>query len=152
MALKIFGLFIVLPVLSIYALEMDGATPFLAGLVVGGYAFTQALFQIPFGLMSDKIGRKKTLLVGLLIFIAGSIICALSTNIYMLLLGRFLQGGLGAIWERLVGLILGQIGFGRILGLKRKGREEGRPKALIGEIIGGEPIWFLKGFWLGWGI
>jgi len=95
-ALRFFGLFIVLPVLSIYALEMDGATPFLAGLVVGGYAFTQALFQIPFGLMSDKIGRKKTLLVGLLIFIAGSIISALSTNIYMLLLGRFLQGA-GAI-------------------------------------------------------
>ena len=95
-ALRFFGLFIVLPVLSIYALEMDGATPFLAGLVVGGYAFTQALFQIPFGLMSDKIGRKKTLLIGLLIFIAGSIISALSTNIYMLLLGRFLQGA-GAI-------------------------------------------------------
>ncbi len=95
-ALRFFGLFIVLPVLSIYALDMKGATPFLAGLVVGGYALTQALFQVPFGLMSDKIGRKKTLLIGLLIFIAGSIISALSTHIYMLLLGRFLQGA-GAI-------------------------------------------------------
>jgi predicted MFS family arabinose efflux permease len=75
---------------------MDGATPFLAGLVVGGYALTQAAFQVPFGLMSDKIGRKKTLLFGLLIFIAGSVIAALSDHIYMLLIGRFLQGA-GAI-------------------------------------------------------
>ena len=95
-ALRFFGLFIVLPVLSIYALDMEGATPFLAGLVVGGYALTQAIFQVPFGLMSDKIGRKKTLLFGLLIFIMGSIIAALSDNIYMLLVGRFLRGA-GAI-------------------------------------------------------
>ena len=95
-ALRFFGLFIVLPVLSIYALDMEGATPFLAGAVVGGYALTQAIFQIPFGIMSDKLGRKKVLLVGLLIFIAGSIMAALSDNIYMLLFGRFLQGA-GAI-------------------------------------------------------
>jgi predicted MFS family arabinose efflux permease len=94
--LRFFGLFIVLPVLSIYALEMEGATSFLAGLVVGGYALTQATFQVPFGLVSDKLGRKKTILFGLLLFIVGSIIAALSTNIYMLLLGRFLQGA-GAI-------------------------------------------------------
>jgi len=95
-ALRFFGLFIVLPVLSIYALEMEGATPFLAGLVVGGYALTQAAFQVPFGMMSDKFGRKQVLLFGLLIFIAGSVIAALSDNIYMLLVGRFLQGA-GAI-------------------------------------------------------
>jgi predicted MFS family arabinose efflux permease len=95
-ALRFFGLFIVLPVLSIYALDMPGATPFLAGLVVGGYALTQAAFQVPFGMMSDKFGRKQVLLFGLLIFIAGSIVAALSDNIYMLLIGRFLQGA-GAI-------------------------------------------------------
>ncbi len=95
-ALRFFGLFIVLPVLSIYALDMPGATPFLAGLVVGGYALTQAAFQVPFGLMSDKFGRKQVLLFGLLIFIAGSVIAALSDDIYMLLIGRFLQGA-GAI-------------------------------------------------------
>ena len=94
--LRFFGLFIVLPVLSIYALDMEGATPFLAGLVVGGYALTQAIFQVPFGVISDKVGRKKTLLFGLLIFIAGSVIAAMSDNIYMLLVGRFLQGA-GAI-------------------------------------------------------
>ncbi|MFT7879385.1 MAG: MFS transporter [Sulfurimonas sp.] len=95
-ALRFFGLFIVLPVLSVYALEMEGATAFLAGVVVGGYALTQALFQVPFGLMSDKLGRKKTLLFGLIIFIIGSVICALSDDIYTLMLGRFLQGA-GAI-------------------------------------------------------
>ena len=95
-ALRFFGLFIVLPVLSIYALNMEGATPFLAGAVVGGYALTQAVFQIPFGIMSDKLGRKKVLLVGLIIFIVGSVVSALSDSIYMLLLGRFLQGA-GAI-------------------------------------------------------
>ena len=95
-ALRFFGLFIVLPVLSIYALELEGATPFLAGLVVGGYALTQAAFQVPFGLMSDKFGRKQVLVFGLIIFIIGSVIAALSDNIYMLLVGRFLQGA-GAI-------------------------------------------------------
>ncbi len=94
--LRFFGLFIVLPVLSIYALDMEGATPFLAGLVVGGYALTQAAFQVPFGMMSDKFGRRHILFFGLLIFIVGSIIAALADNIYMLLIGRFLQGA-GAI-------------------------------------------------------
>jgi predicted MFS family arabinose efflux permease len=75
---------------------MEGATPFLAGLVVGGYALTQAIFQVPFGMMSDKFGRKEVLLFGLIIFIIGSIVAALSDNIYMLMVGRFLQGA-GAI-------------------------------------------------------
>ena len=95
-ALRFFGLFIVLPILSVYALQMPGATPFLAGLAVGGYALTQALFQVPFGVMSDKFGRKPILLFGLIIFIAGSVIAAMSDNIYTLLIGRFLQGA-GAI-------------------------------------------------------
>ena len=95
-ALRFFGLFIVLPVLSVYALQMPGATPFLAGIAVGGYALTQALFQVPFGVMSDKFGRKPVLFFGLIIFIVGSIVAALSDNIYMLLIGRFLQGA-GAI-------------------------------------------------------
>jgi predicted MFS family arabinose efflux permease len=94
--LRFFGLFIVLPVLSVYALELKGGTPFLAGIVVGGYALTQALFQVPFGTMSDKFGRKKTLLAGTIIFIAGSIICALSDSVYMLMVGRFIQGA-GAV-------------------------------------------------------
>ena len=96
LSLRFLGLFIVLPVLSIYALDMKDSTPFLVGIIVGGYALTQAIFQFPFGYMSDKIGRKITLFIGLTIFLIGSLICATSDNIYILILGRFLQGA-GAI-------------------------------------------------------
>ncbi|MDD4854576.1 MAG: MFS transporter, partial [Sulfuricurvum sp.] len=96
LSLRFFGLFLVLPVLSVYGLTLSGATPLLIGITVGGYALTQAIFQLPFGIMSDKIGRKPTLLIGLVIFLVGSIICALSVDIYTLMFGRFLQGA-GAI-------------------------------------------------------
>ena len=95
-SLRFFGLFIVLPMLSIYALDMEGSSPFLAGVIVGSYALTQAIFQIPFGIISDKFGRKQTLFIGLIIFIIGSVICALSDSVIYLLIGRFLQGA-GAI-------------------------------------------------------
>ncbi len=103
-ALRFFGLFIVLSVLSQYAIELKGGTAFLAGVAVGGYAFTQALLQVPFGVLSDKIGRKKSILIGLLLFAAGSVICAVADNIYMLLLGRFLQGA-GAIGSVVTAMI-----------------------------------------------
>ncbi len=103
-ALRFFGLFIVLPVLSAYALTLDGSNAFLVGIVVGGYALTQTIFQVPFGLMSDKVGRKKTLVFGLIIFIIGSIIAALSTDIYWLMFGRFLQGA-GAIGSVVIAMI-----------------------------------------------
>ncbi|SFV63972.1 putative transporter (MFS family) [hydrothermal vent metagenome] len=102
--LRFLGLFLVLPVLSIYALSLDGATPFLVGVIVGGYALTQAAFQIPFGAMSDKIGRKPTLFVGLVIFMIGSIVAGYADNIYTLMVGRFLQGA-GAIGSVVVAMI-----------------------------------------------
>ena len=104
LSLRFLGLFLVLPVISIYALELEGSTPLLVGVVVGGYALTQAIFQVPFGTMSDKIGRKPTLLVGLIIFLAGSIVCAYSTDIYTLMFGRFLQGA-GAIGSVITAMI-----------------------------------------------
>ena len=104
LSLRFLGLFLVLPVLSVYALELEGATPFLVGVIVGGYALTQAIFQIPFGSLSDKIGRKPTLLIGLVIFLIGSIFCAYSTDIYSLMLGRFLQGA-GAIGSVITAMI-----------------------------------------------
>lgn len=104
LSLRFLGLFLVLPIISVYALELEGSTPLLVGIVVGGYALTQAIFQVPFGTMSDKIGRKPTLLVGLLIFLVGSIICAYSTDIYTLMLGRFLQGA-GAIGSVITAMI-----------------------------------------------
>ena len=93
---RFFGLFIVLPVLSLYTLKLEHANEFLVGFLVGIYSLTQMILQMPFGILSDKIGRKKTMLIGLLIFIFGSLICAFSHDIYMMLLGRMLQGA-GAI-------------------------------------------------------
>ena len=104
LSLRFLGLFLVLPVISIFALDLEGSTPLLVGVVVGGYALTQAIFQVPFGTMSDKIGRKPTILIGLLIFLVGSIICAYSTDIYTLMLGRFLQGA-GAIGSVITAMI-----------------------------------------------
>lgn len=95
-SLRFFGLFLVLPLISVYAISLEGSTPFLVGVVVGGYALTQMVFQVPFGTMSDKFGRKPTILFGILLFAIGSLICALSSDIYMLILGRLLQGA-GAI-------------------------------------------------------
>ena len=95
-ASRFFGLFIVLPVLSLYALNLSGANEFLVGLIVGVYAISQMIFQVPFGALSDKIGRKKALTIGLLIFVVGSIVCALASEIYTMLFGRFLQG-VGAV-------------------------------------------------------
>ena len=95
-ASRFLGLFIVLPVLSLYTLNLEGANEFLVGLIVGVYAISQMIFQVPFGALSDKIGRKKSLTIGLLVFVVGSIVCALSSDIYTMLFGRFLQG-IGAV-------------------------------------------------------
>jgi len=104
LSFRFLGLFLVLPVISIYALELKGSTPLLVGIVVGGYALTQAIFQIPFGTMSDKIGRKPTLLFGLVIFLAGSVIAGFANDIYTLMFGRFLQGS-GAIGSVITAMI-----------------------------------------------
>jgi predicted MFS family arabinose efflux permease len=103
LSLRFLGLFLVLPVISIYAASMTDNL-LLVGIIVGGYALTQALFQVPFGVMSDKIGRKPTLLVGLIIFLIGSLIAAFATDIYTLMLGRFLQGA-GAIGSVITAMI-----------------------------------------------
>ena len=116
-ALRFFGLFLVLPVISVYAINFEGATPTLVGIVIGGYALTQMLFQIPFGVMSDKFGRKGTIIFGLLIFAIGSIICALSTDIYTLIFGRLLQGA-GSIGAVVTAMISDLV------------KEEQRPKAM----------------------
>ncbi len=119
LSLRFFGLFLVLPVLSAYALTLQGATPLLIGIIVGGYALTQAIFQLPFGVMSDKIGRKPTLLVGLIIFIIGSIICAVSTDIYMLMLGRFLQGSgaIGAVIPAMISDLVNEESRGKAMAI-----------------------------------
>lgn len=95
-AVRMLGLFMILPVLPLYAERFEDATPFLVGLAIGIYGLTQASFQIPLGLMSDRFGRKKIIIGGLLIFAIGSVIAALSDNIYSIIIGRAIQG-MGAI-------------------------------------------------------
>ncbi len=94
--LRMFGLFALLPVLSVYVKDLEGATPLLIGLAVGGYGLTQALFQIPMGALSDRIGRVPVILFGLGMFAVGSLVAAFSEGIYGIVAGRLLQGA-GAI-------------------------------------------------------
>jgi len=95
-ALRMLGLFMILPVFSLAADQYTGSTAFLIGLAIGAYGLTQAIFQIPFGMLSDRIGRKRVITAGLLLFAAGSIVAAMADSIYMVILGRLLQGS-GAI-------------------------------------------------------
>ncbi len=95
-SMRMLGLFMILPVMSLYTADLDGITPLLLGLAISVYGLTQALLQIPFGLMSDRFGRKKIITIGLLIFVLGSVVAAMSTTIYGIIIGRALQGG-GAV-------------------------------------------------------
>ena len=96
MSVRMLGLFMLFPVMSVYASEYDNSTPFLVGMAIGIYGLTQAIFQIPFGYLSDRFGRKPILIIGLLIFFIGSVIAANTSNILLVVIGRAFQGG-GAI-------------------------------------------------------
>jgi len=95
-ALRMMGLFMVLPVFSLYADQYNNVTPLLMGLAIGIYGLTQGLLQIPFGMLSDRFGRKRIIIFGLFIFFLGSVVAALSDSIYSIIAGRALQG-MGAI-------------------------------------------------------
>lgn len=95
-ALRMLGLFMILPVFALYADELQGATPALAGLAIGIYGMTQAMLQIPFGLASDRLGRKPVIIFGLLVFALGSLVAASAETMLVVILGRALQGA-GAI-------------------------------------------------------
>lgn len=102
--LRLFALFALLPVMSVFAGSLYGATPLLIGMAVGGYGLTQALLQIPFGALSDRLGRVPVILFGLALFVLGSIVAALSQTIYGVIAGRLLQGA-GAISATLTALL-----------------------------------------------
>ncbi|MCL4114703.1 UNVERIFIED_CONTAM: hypothetical protein GTU68_053582 [Idotea baltica] len=95
-AARMLGLFMILPVLPLLATELKYSTPFLIGLCIGIYGLTQALLQIPLGLLSDKIGRKPIIIGGLMVFTLGSILAASTDNIYLIIAARAIQGS-GAI-------------------------------------------------------
>ncbi|OGT67099.1 MAG: hypothetical protein A3J38_05425 [Gammaproteobacteria bacterium RIFCSPHIGHO2_12_FULL_45_9] len=104
MALRMVGLFMILPVFALYAHNLQGVTPTLLGLAMGIYGLTQALLQIPFGALSDRLGRKPIICCGLLLFAAGSLIAAMSHTISGMIIGRALQGT-GAVGSTIMAMI-----------------------------------------------
>ncbi|WP_114325613.1 MFS transporter [Candidatus Colwellia aromaticivorans] len=122
---RMLGLFMILPVFAIYGEQLAGYSPLWLGLAIGAYGLTQALLQIPMGILSDKYGRKPVILAGLVVFLIGSVVAAMSTTIYGVVLGRAIQG-MGAIASAILALAADLT------------REEQRPKvmATIGMFIG----------------
>ena len=124
--LRLFGMFVILPVFAIYAETLPGGSNLtLAGIAIGAYGLTQAMLQIPFGWWSDRIGRKPVMYFGLILFAIGSFVAAAAPNIYVVILGRVLQGA-GAISAAVMALASDLT------------REEHRTKsmAMIGSTIG----------------
>lgn len=122
---RMLGLFMLLPVFALYGTELVGFSPLWIGLAIGAYGLTQAILQIPLGWLSDRIGRRPVMLGGLALFALGSVVAALADSVYLVTVGRILQGA-GAI-------------AGAILAFAADvTREEQRPKvmAMIGVSIG----------------
>ncbi|MGA9853608.1 MAG: MFS transporter [Gammaproteobacteria bacterium] len=124
-SLRMLGLFMIYPVFAVWARKLPDATTVTIGLALGIYGLTQALFQIPFGFLSDRIGRKRIIAAGLVLFTIGSVVAALSHSIYGIILGRLLQGA-GAVGSAVLALAADLT------------REEHRTKAMaiIGMTIG----------------
>ena len=103
-ATRMLGLFMVLPVMSVYGVDYAGSTTFLIGVALGIYGLTQSLFQIPLGMLSDRIGRKTVIIGGMLLFLLGSIVAASADSIYGVIVGRALQGA-GAVASTVMALL-----------------------------------------------
>lgn len=101
---RMLGLFMVLPLLALYAADLPGASPAMIGLALGVYGLTQALLQVPLGWLSDQVGRKPVIVGGLLLFAAGSVLAAVADSLWGIVLGRALQGA-GAIAATVMALV-----------------------------------------------
>jgi len=101
---RMFSLFLLLPVFSVLAMDLEGATPFLIGVAFGAYGLTQGFLQLPFGMWSDRAGRKLVIVIGLGLFIAGNLLAAFVDSIHWMIVARFLQGT-GAISSTVFALI-----------------------------------------------
>ncbi len=124
--LRMLGMFLILPIFAIYAQTLEGGNDHtMVGLALGAYGLTQVLLQLPFGIASDKYGRKKVIYVGLLIFVVGSVVAAMGTDIITVIIGRTIQGA-GAVSAVVMALVADST------------REEHRTKAMatIGGTIG----------------
>ncbi|MDD5241674.1 MAG: MFS transporter [Sulfuricella sp.] len=124
--LRMLGMFLILPVFAIYAQTLPGGgNHMLIGLALGAYGLTQAMLQLPFGMASDRWGRKRVIYFGLLLFVIGSFVAAYASDIYMVIVGRSIQGA-GAISAAVTALLADLT------------REEHRTKAMamIGSTIG----------------
>jgi MFS family permease len=106
-AARMLGLFLLLPVLALYAGGLPGATPLLVGLAMGAYGLTQACLQIPFGALSDRVGRRPMILVGLVLYALGSVLGALASGIWGVVVGRMVQGA-GAVSGPVTALLADQ--------------------------------------------
>ncbi|MFT7052689.1 MAG: MFS family permease [Psychromonas sp.] len=124
-ALRMLGLFMIMPVFAIYGQELVGYSPIWVGFAIGAYGLTQALLQIPAGMLSDKFGRRPIIFIGLLLFAIGSLVAGYSESVYGVTAGRAIQGA-GAIASAVLALAADVT------------REEQRPKAMamIGVSIG----------------
>lgn len=103
-ALRLLGLFLILPVFALYAEQLEGHTPLLVGLALGAYGLTQGILQIPYGMASDRFGRKPVIAAGLVVFAIGSVIAALATTIEGVIVGRAIQGA-GAVSAAVVAMV-----------------------------------------------
>ncbi|MEP7027187.1 MAG: MFS transporter, partial [Candidatus Eisenbacteria bacterium] len=134
-ALRMLGLYMALPIMSTWSASLPGATPFLVGLSVGAYGLTQAIFQVPAGLLGDVRGRRLVILGSLLVFALGCLIVAMSHSIQMVIVGRLVQG-VGAMASTLIALI----------GDVTREHVRTRAMALMGGVLG---VAFAGGFLLG---
>jgi MFS family permease len=123
--LRMLGLFMIMPVFAVYGQQLDGYSPMWVGLAIGAYGLTQAMLQIPMGMLSDRFGRKPIILIGLVIFCIGSLVAGMSDSVYGVTIGRAIQG-MGAIASTILALAADVT------------RDEQRPKvmAVIGMCIG----------------
>ena len=103
-SVRLLGLFMIYPVFAAYARNLSGANPYLIGEALGIYGLTQGLLQIPFGLLSDRLGRKVMIVLGLILFGIGSAVAAVSTSIGGVIIGRALQGS-GAVGSVILALV-----------------------------------------------
>lgn len=122
---RMLGLFMLMPVFAIYGTDLEGFSPLWIGLAIGAYGLTQAVLQVPMGLLSDRFGRRPVIVGGLILFAIGSVVAALAESVYMVTLGRAIQGT-GAIASAVLALAADLT------------RDEQRPKVMgfIGMCIG----------------